>query len=42
MGKEKPIEGIILEALPSLTFKVKTGEGEEVLAYWPDGEYPFI
>lgn len=33
MSKEKPIEGIILEALPSLAFKVKIGEGEEVLAY---------
>ena len=33
MSKEKPIEGIILEALPSLTFKVKIGTGEEVLAY---------
>lgn len=32
MSKEKPIEGIIVEALPSLTFKVKVGE-EEVLAY---------
>lgn len=33
MIKEKPVEGIILEALPSLTFKVKIGEGEEILAY---------
>ncbi len=33
MSKEKPIEGIVLEALPSLTFKVKIGGGEEVLAY---------
>ena len=33
MSKEKPIEGIVLEALPSLTFKVKIGSGEEVLAY---------
>lgn len=30
--KEKPVEGIIIEALPSLTFKVKVGE-EEILAY---------
>lgn len=30
--KEKPVEGIILEALPSLTFRVKVGE-IEVLAY---------
>lgn len=33
MSKEKPIEGIVLEALPSLTFKVKVGTGEEILAY---------
>ena len=33
--KEKPVpvEGIIIESLPSATFKVKTVEGEEVLAY---------
>ncbi|MEK7062201.1 MAG: translation initiation factor IF-1 [Patescibacteria group bacterium] len=31
--KEKPIEGIVMEALPSLTFKIKIGNGEEVLAY---------
>lgn len=31
--KEKPVEGIIIEALPSLTFKVRLGAGEEVLAY---------
>ncbi|MCL5004702.1 MAG: translation initiation factor IF-1 [Patescibacteria group bacterium] len=31
--KEKPIEGIVVEALPSLTFKVKIGNEEEILAY---------
>lgn len=31
--KEKPIEGIIIESLPSATFKVKIADGEEVLAY---------
>ncbi|MEK7482092.1 MAG: translation initiation factor IF-1 [Patescibacteria group bacterium] len=32
--KEKPVEGIILEALPSATFKVKLANGnEEILAY---------
>lgn len=30
--KEKPVEGVIIEALPSLTFRVKVGE-VEVLAY---------
>lgn len=33
MSKEKPIEGIVLEAFPSLTFKVKIEGGEEILAY---------
>ncbi len=31
--KEKPIDGIILEALPSATFKVRLITNEEVLAY---------
>ncbi len=33
--KEKPVpvEGIIIESLPSATFKVKIAKGEEVLAY---------
>ncbi|OGM91346.1 translation initiation factor IF-1 [Candidatus Wolfebacteria bacterium RIFCSPLOWO2_01_FULL_38_11] len=31
-NKEKPVEGIVLEALPSLMFRVKIGE-EEILAY---------
>lgn len=32
--KEKPIEGIIIEALPSATFKVKLANSdEEILAY---------
>lgn len=32
--KEKPVEGIILEALPSATFKVKLANSdEEILAY---------
>ncbi|MBN2197965.1 translation initiation factor IF-1 [Candidatus Wolfebacteria bacterium] len=35
--KKIPIEGTVIEALPSATFKVKisslTGENEEVLAY---------
>lgn len=35
--KEKPIEGIIIEALPSATFKVKIATDEEVLAY-PSGK----
>lgn len=31
--KERPVEGIIIESLPSATFKVKIAEAEEVLAY---------
>lgn len=31
--KEKSVEGIIMEALPSLTFKVRLSNEEEVLAY---------
>ncbi|MEK7114450.1 MAG: translation initiation factor IF-1 [Patescibacteria group bacterium] len=33
--KEKPVpvEGVVIESLPSATFKVKIAEGEEVLAY---------
>ncbi|MBI4993336.1 translation initiation factor IF-1 [Candidatus Wolfebacteria bacterium] len=32
-NKVKPIEGVVLEALPSLMFKVKLSTGEELLAY---------
>jgi translation initiation factor IF-1 len=35
--KEKPIEGIVIEALPSATFKVKISDNEEILAY-PSGK----
>lgn len=39
--KEKPVEGIVMEALPSATFKVKISPpvngNEEVLAY-PSGK----
>ncbi len=35
--KEKPVEGIIIEALPSATFRVKISDAEEVLAY-PSGK----
>lgn len=35
--KPKPIEGIIMEALPSANFKVRISETEEVLAY-PSGK----
>lgn len=35
--KEKPVEGIIIEALPSATFRVKISDTEEVLAY-PSGK----
>jgi translation initiation factor IF-1 len=31
--KERIIEGTVIEALPSLTFKVRLNNGEEVLAY---------
>ncbi len=31
--KEKPIEGIIIEALPSANFKVKISSDDEILAY---------
>lgn len=37
MKKEKPVEGIVVELLPSTTFKVKISETEEVLAY-PSGK----
>ena len=37
-NKPQPVEGIIIEALPSATFKVKLfGGDEEVLAY-PSGK----
>lgn len=35
--KEKLVEGIIIEALPSATFRVKISHTEEVLAY-PSGK----
>ncbi len=35
--KEKPIEGIVMESLPSATFKVKISDNEEILAY-PSGK----
>lgn len=35
--KEKPVEGIVMETLPSATFKIKISTGEEILAY-PSGK----
>lgn len=35
--KEKPVEGIVIEALPSATFKIKISDNEEILAY-PSGK----
>ncbi len=35
--KQKPVEGIVIEALPSATFKVKISDSEELLAY-PSGK----
>ncbi|MFA5099014.1 MAG: translation initiation factor IF-1 [Candidatus Paceibacterota bacterium] len=35
--KAKPVEGIIVEALPSANFKVKISDTEEILAY-PSGK----
>ena len=35
--KPKPVEGIVMEALPSATFKVKISDSEEILAY-PSGK----
>jgi len=35
--KEKPVEGIVIEALPSVTFRVKISDTEEVLAH-PSGK----
>ncbi len=35
--KPKPVEGIVIEALPSATFKVKISDNEELLAY-PSGK----
>ncbi len=32
-NKQKPVEGIVMEALPSATFKVKISDNEEILAY---------
>ncbi|PIU98457.1 translation initiation factor IF-1 [Candidatus Wolfebacteria bacterium CG03_land_8_20_14_0_80_40_12] len=31
--KEKPVEGIIIEALPSTTFKVRLSTDQEALVY---------
>ncbi len=31
--KEKPVEGIVMEALPAATFKVKLGDDNEIIAY---------
>ncbi len=31
--KEKPIDGIVFEALPAATFKIKLSNNEEVLCY---------
>jgi translation initiation factor IF-1 len=36
-NKPKPVEGIVMESLPSATFKVKISDNEEVLAY-PSGK----
>lgn len=33
MTEKKRLEGIVVEALPSATFKVKLDDGREVLAY---------
>jgi len=35
--KPKPVEGIVIEALPSANFKVKISDTEEILAY-PSGK----
>ncbi|NCO15308.1 translation initiation factor IF-1 [Candidatus Wolfebacteria bacterium CG18_big_fil_WC_8_21_14_2_50_39_7] len=35
--KKKRIEGIVMESLPSATFKVKISDSEEILAY-PSGK----
>jgi len=35
--KEKPTEGIVIEALPSANFKVKISETEEIIAH-PSGK----
>ncbi len=32
-GKQFPVEGVVIESLPSANFKVKISDGEEVLAY---------
>ena len=31
--KEKPVEGMVIEALPSTTFKVRLKEEREIIAY---------
>ncbi len=35
--KDKPVEGIVIEALPSAFFRVKISDNEEVLVY-PSGK----
>ncbi len=35
--KPKPVEGIVVEALPSANFKVKISDTEEIMAY-PSGK----
>ena len=35
--KPKPVEGIVIEVLPSANFKVKISDTEEILAY-PSGK----
>ncbi len=32
-GDEKPASGIVIEALPNLTFKVELSDGQTTLAY---------
>ena len=31
-----PVDGTVMESLPNATFKVKLGEGHEVLAHLPE------
>ncbi|MBI5079380.1 translation initiation factor IF-1 [Candidatus Wolfebacteria bacterium] len=30
---KKPIEGVVIEALPSATFKIKIADGKEIVVY---------
>ncbi len=32
-NKPKPVRGMVIEALPAATFKIKLESGEEILAY---------